>query len=243
MKKIFANGGSSTTGWGCPNNENWTKYLAEKTKFTVENYAIDGSSIDRCVRFSINHLIENPNYDGIVIMIPTGFSRREFALYNNKNEIEFMNFMVSNIDSLQISSRTKKAIQYYYDSRISNSWSDYINGLKNIHHLVLFLESLNKPYIVSADFRLGFDQLFRSNKLYGPRNMEMIVEDLEITKEVYDYIITLEKELSKFMKIETGLFFEVPQEHFDHTSHPTAKGHEIWAEYIIDNFIRTKGLL
>ncbi len=241
--KIFANGGSSTTGWGCPNKENWTKYLAQKTGFEVYNHAIDGSSIDRCTRYSIDHLMENPNYDAIIIMIPTGFGRREFVLYDKDKKIEFMNLMISNLDSLNITSRTKKAINYYYDSQISNSWSDYINGLKNIHHLILFLETLNKPYCVSADFKLGFDKLYRNNKLHGPRNMEVIVEDSEITPEVYNYIKTMEKDLSKYMKIDTGLFFEVPQEHFDKTSHPTARGHEIWADYLIETFVKPKGLL
>ena len=243
MKKVFANGGSSTTGWGCPNKENWTKFLAEATGFDVENHAIDGSSIDRCTRYTVGHLLENPNYDAVVIMIPTGFARREFVLYNKGNQIEFMNLMISNIDSLNISTRTKTAINYYYDSQISNSWADYINGLKNLHHLIMFLENYGKPYFVSADFRLGFDELFRSKKLHGSRNMEVVIQDSEITPEVYNYIKSMEKELSKYMNIETGLFFEVPQEHFDETSHPTVTGHKIWADYIVDNFVKPKGLM
>lgn len=224
MKKVLVNGGSYTTGLS-PFELNWVNLLKKKVDINITSIATPGVSIKQVVRTTITHLSQNGDYDAVIIIPPIGPSRREFILPTTSDQYDFTSIMVSNIKNINTFDTTKKALMKFYESKISNEWEDYMDILYNLHYLLMFLETLPIPYYVISD-----EHIVHQNPLNNSTQDDR-------TDSVYENIKAFEQEINKYIDINNSFIKIIGKQNIDNYFHPTYKGYDMFADFIIENFL------
>lgn len=223
MPRFLINGASCCTGFDNPNLENWGEMLGMSTGAEIVNLSRDGASNSRILR-TTREAISTQKFDAVMIVCPFILSRREFVL-NGRDYHEYEIYDVTgsqqSLDRLTTNLQKKRVSSHY---RNGNEMSDYYTGLSELHYLKLILEDYKRPYYLATDIRIG-----------RPRS-------LGISEQLKSALCILEQSLKSNIK-ELCMFNFFPEEHLLPSGHPNAVAHGLFADHLIETFLKPSGVL
>ena len=221
MKRFLVNGASCTTGYDNPNLENWGEMIAEKTGSSVTNLAVDGASNERIIRTTLEALTTQ-DFDAVMIVCPHVYARREFILPDENDDGYSLYTVAGLLDLKHLTEVQKRRVHHHY--RYGNDVADYFKGLNDLYYLKLILRDSGKPYYLANDIR--------QHKPLG----------LPTSPDLKNAIERLETMLKPHLH-EQCMFNFFTSQNILPSGHPDPIAHGIFADHLIEAFLKPSGVL